>query len=123
MRIPLLCLVLPALLAGPAHAAAAEKRVYKVDGVIASVKNGRLTVEVKGAVTSGGWRQPKLHILRASHPHTLTLELLAAAPPADAPVIEGLVPIQARLATRAARGVVAVEVQADVNAITTQILH
>jgi hypothetical protein len=123
MRTFLPCLILFAVLATPAGAATTEKRVYKVDGVIASTKNGRLTVEVKGAVPSGGWRQPKLHILRASHPHTLTLELLAAPPPTDAPVIEGLVPIQARLATRAVHGVVAVEVQADVNAITTQILH
>ena len=44
----------------------AERRVYKVDSVIATRKGGMLTILAKGAVQTGGWRKPRLHVMYAT---------------------------------------------------------
>jgi hypothetical protein len=122
MKAALLCAACVGL-ALPAWSAPAEKRVYKIDGIITALKGGILTVQVKGAVSSGGWTAPHLRLAHGAPPHTLVLDFIAAPPPPGTAVIEGLVPIAAHGAFRLKPGVIAVEAQADANTITTQILH
>ncbi|HEU4549805.1 MAG TPA: hypothetical protein VFS01_08915 [Rhizomicrobium sp.] len=117
----LACAFLPAL-CNPS--AAADRRIYKVDSVIATSKaKGRIVVvQAKGAVSTGGWRQGRLHLLH-NDGKTLTLEFLAAPPPPEMTVIEQLVPITASAEIRTRRPVGSVHVVADANEVTTQVLH
>jgi hypothetical protein len=115
------CAALPAL---GAAAVAADKRIYRVDGVIATAKaKGRtVVIQAKGAVSTGGWRQGRLHLLH-NDGKTLTLEFLAAPPPPDMTVIEQLVPVTATAEIHVRRPVTSVHVVADANELTTQVLH
>jgi hypothetical protein len=115
------CATLPAL---GAAAVAADKRIYRVDGVIATAKaKGRtVVIQAKGAVSTGGWRQGRLHLLH-NDGKTLTLEFLAAPPPPDMTVIEQLVPVTATAEIHVRRPVTSVHVVADANELTTQVLH
>jgi len=84
-----------ALAAATATAAQAEpKLIYKVDKVTAAIIRNRLVVNASGAVNSGGWTLPRLHLL----PHkpeadTEVIEFQAMPPLADAVVIQALLPI------------------------------
>ena len=109
------------LLATPALAAP-EKRVWRVDSVIATAAGGNVVVQVKGAVQSGGWSHPRLKLDHGDG-KTLVVEFLAQPPGANAGVITGLLPVTARLTIRGGRGVVAVKAMAEANEVTTQILH
>ena len=111
------------LFATAAHAADKQQRVYKVDSIVASVKGRTLTIEAKGAVQSGGWRDGRLHRIHAADPNTLAVEFLATPPPPEMTVIEGLVPVSARLKLPAPRNVGAVRAVAEANEVTSQILH
>jgi len=106
-------------------AAPAEKRVYKVDSVIAIVKGRTLTIQVKGAVESGGWKKARLRPLRGapSEAHTTVVEFLATPPPPTMTVIEALVPVQASMRIRARPHTVSVRVEAEANEVTSQVLH
>ncbi len=99
---------------------AADRRVYKIDSLIATQKKGEITIQAKGAVQSGGWSKPHLHVLHADS-HSVMVEFLAAPPPPGMTVIEALVPVAAstELKSRAA----SVHAQAEVNEITTQVLR
>ena len=121
MTRPLLCLLLLLL---PATAMAAEKHVYKVDSLLASLKGNTLTVQARRAVSSGGWSGARLRGVHAApgQPHTLVLDFVATPPSADA-VVEGLMPVSARIVLKVRPGIVAVAAQAEANAITTQVLH
>jgi hypothetical protein len=113
------------LLAAPAFNAAAlgaDKRVYKVDSVIATAKGKTVVIQAKGAVTSGGWKNARLHLVR-SDGKTLVVEFIATPPPPDMTVIEVLVPMEASLTLRPRSGVATVQVMAEVNDVTTQLLH
>jgi len=83
------------LAAATATAAQAEpKLIYKVDKVTAAIIKNRLVVNASGAVNSGGWTLPRLHLL----PHqpeadTEVIEFQAQPPLADAVVIQALLPI------------------------------
>ena len=99
---------------------AADKRVFRVDSVIATQKDGTILVQAKGAVQTGGWTRPHLHVMHGDG-HTVTLEFLATAPPTGMTVIDALVPVTASLALKG-RGA-SVHVLADENEITTQVLH
>lgn len=121
---------LPALMAaalflpGLAHAAdkaAPAQRVYRVDSVIATVKGKTLSIQARGAVTSGGWKQPRLRFVR-SDGHDLVLELVAAPPPPGMTVISVVVPVKAGFEARFRAGLARVTVQADANEVTSQIL-
>lgn len=114
-------LVTALLLAAPLHAAPAEKLVYKIDSVIATVAHSRLMIQVKGAVTSGGWKGVKLKLMH-SDPKTVVVELLARPPAPGAPVIRGLLPVSASLQTPMRPGLVSVRVVSDANEMTAQIL-
>ena len=111
----------------PAEAArpigATDKLIYKVDSVIATVANGRVSIQAKGAVTSGGWKEVKLKLIRSpTDPHTIVVDFVALAPNANAPVIHGLLPVGANTVVPMRSGVVTVRVVSDANEMTTQIL-
>jgi hypothetical protein len=106
------------LLTSPALAA--DKRVFRIDSLIASQKNGAILVQAKGAVQSGGWTRPRLHVIH-SDGHTVTIEFLAAAPPPGMTVIEALVPVTASLEVKGRAS--SVHVLADENEIATQVLR
>jgi len=106
------------LLATPALAA--DKRIFRIDSLIATQKNGTITLQAKGAVQTGGWSKPRLHLVH-SDGHVLTVEFLATPPPSDMTVIDGLVPLAASIQIRGHAE--SVHVQADENEITSQVLR
>jgi hypothetical protein len=99
---------------------AAEKRVLRIDGLIASQKKGVITLQAKGAVQSGGWTKPRLHVMHGDG-RKLTVEFLATPPPPGMTVIDAVVPVaaEARVRVRAS----SVHVLADQNEITSQIVR
>jgi len=104
---------------GASPALAADKRVLRIDSLIASSKKGVITLTAKGAVQSGGWTSPRLHVVRRDS-RTLTVEFLATPPPPGMTVIDAVVPVSAdaRIKGRAS----SVQVLADQNEITSQVL-
>src|SRR6185503_21044778 len=88
--LPLLATFL--LLATPAFAG--EKRVFRIDSLIATQKNGTILLQAKGAVPTGGWTKPRLHVMHADG-HILTVEFLANTPPPGMTVIDVVVPVEA----------------------------
>jgi hypothetical protein len=102
-------------------ASAAEKRVYRVDSVIATMQGGTITIQAKGAVQSGGWKKPRLRLTH-TEAHTLAVEFVAQPPEAGAAVIEALLPITANLQVKAPHDTLAVRATADANEMTTQVL-
>jgi hypothetical protein len=117
---PLLSVFAVCLVALPAQAA--EKRVWRVDSVVATRAGNNVVVQVKGAVKSGGWSRPRLKLSRGDG-HTLVVEFLAQPPAADAVVITALMPVTAKARLRAGRGIVTVKAVAEANDVTAQILH
>ena len=114
--VPLIAAAL--LLATPALAA--DKRVFRIDSLIATQKGGEVTLQAKGAVQTGGWSKPRLHLIR-NDSHVLTVEFLATPPPPDMTVIDGLVPVTATIQIRGHAE--SVHVEADENEITSQVLR
>ncbi|HKU65613.1 MAG TPA: hypothetical protein VJQ06_11200 [Rhizomicrobium sp.] len=116
----LLFLAITGALLCASPALAAEKRVLRIDGLIASQKKGVILLQAKGAVQSGGWTNPRLHVIRRDG-RTITVEFLATPPPMGMTVIDALVPVtaDARVKGRAA----SVHVLADQNEITSQIVR
>ncbi|HKD46370.1 MAG TPA: hypothetical protein VKB67_01670 [Rhizomicrobium sp.] len=116
----LLALPLPAM-----AAIAPGQLVSRVDSVIATEKGGRLTVQAKGAVTSGGWKRAALKPVKsvtAADAHVLVLNFVAEPPqPTDA-VIPGLLPVAAAISLKTRKGIVSVRAVSGSNEITTQIL-
>ena len=117
MKIPAL---LATLLLMTAPACAAEKRVFRIDSLIATQKNGTILLQAKGAVPSGGWTKPRLHLVHADG-HALTVEFLASMPPPGMTVIDVVVPIAA--VTEIKGHATSVHVLADENEMTSQVLH
>jgi hypothetical protein len=107
------------LLASP-PAMAADKRVLRIDNLIATQKGGEVVLQAKGAVPTGGWTRPRLHLIH-NDGRVMTVEFLATPPPPEMTVIDGLVPVAA---TARIRGhAETVHVQADANEITSQVLR
>lgn len=113
-------LVIACALFCAAPALAADKRVLRIDSLIASQKKGVITLTAKGAVQSGGWTNARLHVVRRDG-RTLTVEFLATPPPPGMTVIDAVVPVSAdaRVKGRAT----SVHVLADQNEITSQVLR
>jgi hypothetical protein len=108
------------LLLSTAPALAADKRVFRIDSLIATQKHGQITLQAKGAVQTGGWSKPRLHLIH-NDGRVMTVEFLATPPPPDMTVIDGLVPMTA---TTQIRGhAESVHVEADENEITSQVLR
>jgi len=117
---PALALIALSLLAAPAQAA--EKRVWRVDSVIATRTGDNVVVQVKGAVQSGGWSHARLKTARGDG-RTLVVEFLAQPPSPTANVITALLPVTAKITLRGGRGALAVKALAEANEVTAQILH
>ena len=111
--------VLIAALVAASPALAADKRVLRIDSLTASQKDGAILVQAKGAVSSGGWTKPHLHLVRGDG-HTVALEFLAAPPPPGMTVIDGLVPVTATLSIKGRA--TSIHVEAEENEITSQVL-
>jgi hypothetical protein len=123
MKFPLYVAAASALLctlfcAGSAFAA--EKRVFRIDSLIAAQKNGIILLQAKGAVQTGGWTKPRLHVVHGDG-HTITVEFLATVPPQGMNVIDALVPVTASAEIRGRA--TSVHVLADENEITSQVLR
>ena len=114
----LLSLAVALLCASPAFAL--EKRVLRIDGLIASQKKGVITLQAKGAVQTGGWTKPRLRVMHGDG-HTITVEFLATPPPMGMPVIDALVPVTADVRVKGRAS--SVHVLADQNEITSQVLR
>ena len=110
-------LIAPLVAAYPALAA--DKRVLRIDSLTASQKDGAILVQARGAVSSGGWTKPHLHLVHGDG-HSIVLEFLAAPPPAGMTVIDGLVPVTATLSVKGRA--TSIHVQADENEITSQVV-
>jgi hypothetical protein len=111
---------LAALLLAAAPVSAAEKRVFRIDGLIATQKKGVIVLEAKGAVPTGGWTKPRLHVVHGDG-RTLTVEFLATPPPPGMTVIDVLVPVTA--STEFKGRATSVHVLADENEMTSQVLR
>jgi len=110
-------LITALLVASPALAA--DKRVLRIDSLTASQKDGAILVQAKGAVSSGGWTRPHLHLVHGNG-HAVALEFLATPPPSGMIVIDGLVPVTATLSVKGRA--TSIHVQADENEITSQVV-
>ena len=106
------------LAAGPVSAA--EKRVFRIDGLIATQKKGVILLEAKGAVPTGGWTKPRLHVMHGDG-KTLTIEFLATPPPPGMTVIDAVVPVTASVEIKGRA--TSVHVLADENEMTSQVLR
>ncbi len=121
MRTFLLALAALLLFSAPVDAAAA-RLIYKVDHVSVSIESHKMIVSATGAVNSGGWENPHLHIkeVRAPEADTLVIEFLATPPAKDEAVIQALLPVSATLAAPLAPyGVTQVKVVAQSNNVVT----
>jgi hypothetical protein len=100
-----------------------SRLVYRIDRVSAAVQDKKLVINVSGAVSSGGWRHPRLRAKpSAPEASVLEMELYADPPPAKRVVVQELLPISTELKTGLPKyGTVAVSVSSETNEITTQI--
>ena len=112
--------LLAALILATAPASAAEKRVFRIDSLIATQKDGMILLQAKGAVPTGGWTKPRLHVIHGDG-HTLTVEFLATQPPPGMTVIDAVVPVTASVEVKAKA--TSVHVLADENEMTSQVLR
>lgn len=101
-------------------ALAAEKRIFRIDSLIASQKGGTIEIKAKGAVLSGGWSKPRLHVLH-NDSKSITVEFLATPPPSDMTVIDALVPVTA--STELKGRATSVHLLADQNEVTSEVLR
>jgi hypothetical protein len=109
-----------ALVAVTATAAQADpKLILKVDKATAAIIRGRLVVNASGAVTSGGWTAPRLHLLpHKPEDNTETIEFQAQPPLDQAVVIQALLPITTTAVFSLPHyGVTQIKVMAETNAV------
>jgi len=110
----------PAPAAGKVH----NELVYRVDSVSAHVTGRKLAISAKGAVRSGGWENPHLHVLRqhGTEPDTLDVEFLASPPGKGTVVVQALLPVSATITVPLPRTATdKVVVKAETNSATAQI--
>jgi len=101
-------------------AMAVEKRVFRIDSLIATQKDGTIQLQAKGAVQTGGWTKPRLHVMHGDG-KTLTVEFLATPPPPGMTVIDAVVPVTATIEIKGKA--TSVHVLADENEMTSQVLR
>ena len=119
----LVLLALPAGAQPPSRAPANPPQpIARVDSLIATLDRGKVLIQARGAVNSGGWRQARLRPGKGDA-HTIVVEFVATPPDGNRAVIEGLLPIHAAITLGLRRGVVAVRVISASNEITTEILR
>lgn len=122
MRTILIAIAALLLFSAPVDAAATRAQlIYKVDHVSVSVEGRKMIVTAKGAVKTGGWQNPHLHVKEVRTPEatTLVIEFLAAPPPKDETVIQALLPVSATLTTSLPPyGTTEIKVEAESNSQT-----
>jgi hypothetical protein len=122
MRSFIAVFVLSLLAASPADAAASKAQlIYKVDHASVSIEGRKMIVNASGAVNTGGWENPKLHVkeVRIPESDTLVIEFVATPPPKDAVVIQALLPVTATLtAALAPYGTTQIKIIAESNSVT-----
>jgi hypothetical protein len=125
MRRLILAAAISALVAATATAASATPvLIYKVDRVTAAIVRNHLVVSASGAVKSGGWTLPRLHMKEFHIPESDTevIEFLATPPLADSVVIQALLPIQTTATFPLPHyAVVQVKVVSETNSVTAPI--
>ena len=105
-------------------ASAASQPIYRVDSVTAKTVRGRLVVPASGAVPSGGWTRPRLHLDPVHIPETEdeAIQFLASPPLGNAVVIQALLPISTTAVFPLPRyGTVRIKVVSQTNAVTAPI--
>jgi hypothetical protein len=104
-------------------ASAAPQLIYRVDSVTAKIVKNQLVVTASGAVSSGGWTRPRLHLT----PHVPeapdeVIEFQASPPLGNAVVIQALLPVSATAVFPLPHyGAIRVKVTAQTNAVTAPI--
>jgi hypothetical protein len=125
MRFGRAALAAIALAAATATAiAAAPKPIYQVDSVVAKIVNHHLVVQARGAVVSGGWTKPRLHLETKHTPESpeTVIEFQATPPDGGDAVIQALLPVEATAVFPLPRyGTVRVKVTTQTNAVTAPI--
>jgi hypothetical protein len=103
----------------------APRPVERIDSLIATEVAGRITIQAKGAVGSGGWRGAMLKPVKSGSgdQHTIVLQFVATPPSPSRAVIMGLLPVGASTTMPMRRGIVSVRAISGSNEITTQILR
>lgn len=101
-------------------ASGAEKKVWRIDSLIATLNNGVITVRAKGAVQTGGWHNVRLKLIR-SDARGAVFAFVGAEPAPGMTVIEAVVPVSATIQLKSR--VASVRVMAQNNEITSQVLR
>jgi len=112
--------LLASLLLLSSPALAIEKRVFKIDSLIVTRKGATVQLKAKGAVQTGGWTKPRLHLLH-NDGRVMTVEFLATPPPSEMTVIDGLVPVAASAALKIKGRASSVHVLADQNEMASEV--
>jgi len=122
MRILLAAVFGTVLGAATASSAMAEpKSVLKVDSATATIVNAHLVVTANGAVATGGWSNPRLHIHKTEGNFEI-VQFQATPPVADAIVIQALVPVSATAIFPLPGGTIThVKIISETNAVTAPI--
>ena len=126
MRARLAFVFLLIALATDVAAAAPAKLVYRIDRATATVAHNRLVITARGAVSTGGWTNPKLRLHEVSGPEVsvLEVEFVATPPRRRAAVVHAILPVGARLAARLPHyGAVQVKVVSQTNSVMVPVLQ
>ena len=124
MRHPIVAAAIFALAAATATAGnAAPQLISRVDSVTAKIIKGRLVVQAKGAVNTGGWTRPRLHLTtQVAEAPDEVIEFQASPPLDNAVVIQALLPIETTAVFPLPRyGKLRVKVTSQSNAVTAPI--
>ncbi len=124
MRRLIVAFALFALGAATASAATAPQLIYKVDRVTAAIVKGHLVVTAEGAVNSGGWTLPRLHLNPFHVPESdaEVIECQAMPPIENAVVIQALLPVvMTSVFPLPPYGVTQVTVVTETNSVTAPI--
>ncbi len=110
-------------LSAQTHARPRAQLVYRIDSVSAAIVDGKLVVDVNGAVSSGGWKKPRLRAKpSAPEAHVLQMEFLAEPPSPKRVVIQELLPVHAQAKLPLPKyGTVAVSAISQTNEIAAEI--
>jgi hypothetical protein len=105
-------------------AAAATRLIYRIDAASAVIVHRHLVIAARGAVLTGGWINPRLHLIKISVPEAKTLHVrfVARPPMRRGAVVQETLPIGARIVAPLPRyGAKQVKVQSETNSVVVPI--
>ena len=104
-------------------AGAASQLVYRVDAVTAKTVNNHLVVTASGAVSSGGWSRPRLHLTaHVAEAADQVIEFQASPPLGNSVVIQALLPVSTTAVFPLPHyGTIRIKVVSQSNAVTAPI--